>query len=492
MKLKKFLCMATAISMVVTFSCLVSKDKNNTFIGATAEDSVSYGDFKYTVVNNEVTISGLNTTLSEVIIPESINGMPVTKIGRLAFAGDSFITKVQLPKSLYRIEAKAFQDCTGITSIEIPDSVYYVEESVFKNCTNLSNVKWSINAKFFSNFTFYGTKIQSINIPEGTNYICSDCFAYTPLKEVVLPSSVHTIGIEAFKGCSQLKKINLDNVSVIDNGAFNNCISLQSVTLSPKMTKLSNAFINCKSIKQLIIPEGVKEISSLQGCSSLEYIYVPSTVIRIYSFAFASLTNLKAIDLPDQINYEVFQDYTFYQCSSLEEFYMPFGISTIPWDMFNLCTSLEYVQLTDDVTEIGQYAFSNCESLIAVYIPDSVTKIDKTAFGYAYDETGNQIKTDQNVIFLIESYDCYAAQYASENGFDVININDIYNSDKKGDVDLDGVVDNKDVLLLKNYLLNSTSLKTFELYLADMNNDDQIDIFDLVELKNTIVSVKIN
>ena len=67
--------------------------------------------------------------------------------------------------------------------------------------------------------------------------------------------------------------------------------------------------------------------------------------------------------------------------------------------MFNLCTSLEYVQLTDDVTEIGQYAFSNCESLIAVYIPDSVTKIDKTAFGYAYDETGNQIKTDQNVIF---------------------------------------------------------------------------------------------
>ena len=46
-----------------------------------------------------------------------------------------------LPKKLYIIKKRAFQDCSSLKSIAIPDSVWYIYQEAFANCKGLESVK---------------------------------------------------------------------------------------------------------------------------------------------------------------------------------------------------------------------------------------------------------------------------------------------------------------------------------------------------------------
>lgn len=302
-----------------------------------------------------------------------------------------------------------------------------------------------------------------------------------------LPQSISVIDIGAFENCEKLESINLENVSSIENGAFRNCSSLKEVSLCPKMTKLSNCFVGCTSITSLVIPEGVKSISSI-GCENLEYLYIPSTVTQIYSYAFSDLKKLEYIELPDQKQYWTYQYGMFHNCSSLKEFYTPLGADSVVSDMFNGCTSLEYIGISPSVTVIEDHAFANCDSLQMVYIPDSVTKIDDTAFGYAYDEDGNWTKTDQNIIIIVDSEDSTAAKYAEEHGLTPIVYNEIKDSYYYGDLNLDGIINIKDLNIMQKYLLGISRLADVQYMLSDINEDGVLNVYDLVLLKRLIIN----
>jgi hypothetical protein len=52
---------------------------------AKEETAQTVGDYKITVADGEVTITGYKGTAKDVVIPPTINGMPVTAIGERAF-----------------------------------------------------------------------------------------------------------------------------------------------------------------------------------------------------------------------------------------------------------------------------------------------------------------------------------------------------------------------------------------------------------------------
>ena len=64
-----------------------------------------------------VTITKYTGKESTVILPNTINSWPVTKIGEAAFQDNTTITSVTIPASVTEIGANAFAGCTNLTSV---------------------------------------------------------------------------------------------------------------------------------------------------------------------------------------------------------------------------------------------------------------------------------------------------------------------------------------------------------------------------------------
>ena len=80
-------------------------------------------DLTYTTTGGEVTITDCDTAATgELIIPDTIEGNPVTRIFDLALRGCISITSVVIPDSVTFIGLRAFSGCTSLASITIPDS----------------------------------------------------------------------------------------------------------------------------------------------------------------------------------------------------------------------------------------------------------------------------------------------------------------------------------------------------------------------------------
>ena len=84
-------------------------------------DDKVFGDFRYREQNGTITIVRYSGEGGMVIIPEEIDGMPVTSIGDFAFHANE-LTGVVIPNSVISIGDVAFTN-NKLTDVIIPDSV---------------------------------------------------------------------------------------------------------------------------------------------------------------------------------------------------------------------------------------------------------------------------------------------------------------------------------------------------------------------------------
>jgi len=76
-------------------------------------------DFEYRVNEGNITITGYKGNARNIIIPERINGLPVTAIGDEAFAGHNDVRT-----SMY---------ISNLNSVIIPDTVKIIGKKAFRN-----------------------------------------------------------------------------------------------------------------------------------------------------------------------------------------------------------------------------------------------------------------------------------------------------------------------------------------------------------------------
>jgi hypothetical protein len=133
-------------------------------------------DFRYKISNDAVTILGYSGQETDLIIPETIEGYPVTRIASWAFEWRGVVSVI-LPDSITSISSNAFHYCTDLVSITIPDGVTFIGEQAFMGCYNL----------------------PSITFPDSLTYVGKEAFYdCTNLKEVTLGSNISDIGYQAF------------------------------------------------------------------------------------------------------------------------------------------------------------------------------------------------------------------------------------------------------------------------------------------------------
>ena len=90
-------------------------------------------DFEYEVDDGKVTITDYTGAGGDVVVPDTIDGRPVTCIGDNAFCYCTGLTSITLPEGCTTIGYYAFSGCTNLTSITLPDRCS-IGEGAFKGC----------------------------------------------------------------------------------------------------------------------------------------------------------------------------------------------------------------------------------------------------------------------------------------------------------------------------------------------------------------------
>lgn len=151
---------------------------------------------------NSYSITGYHGTNSNLSIPSSIDGYPVTEIEDNAFYNNYTITSVTIPFSVVSIGDCAFQYCSNITSVTINGDIEYLGNHAFENCLYLNTVSFNGNCTFSSinDYTFHNCwALQYFTIPDCVTSIGSYAFDNIRTSIVfIIPANVVYVGANAF------------------------------------------------------------------------------------------------------------------------------------------------------------------------------------------------------------------------------------------------------------------------------------------------------
>lgn len=179
-------------------------------------------DFEYELKDGEATITGYTGTDLEIVVPDTIEGRPVTVIGEKAFSKYD-MTSIVLPDTVTEIEEDAFEYCKLLNKIDIPDSVTKIGGSAFENCENMREVNLGKGLEFISGYTFrYCKLLEKIDIPDSVTEIYDYAFyGCENMKEVNLGKGLKIISSHVFIDCDSLKSIHIpENVKFMDDVGF--------------------------------------------------------------------------------------------------------------------------------------------------------------------------------------------------------------------------------------------------------------------------------
>ena len=361
----------------------------------------------------------------------------VTSVGASGFY-ETGITSITIPSSVLTIGDCAFQNCNSMTSITIADSEIplslagtYGERPFWNNASiiylgrNLTLTGDYVNYPLLENATSveFGPKVTTIN-----PYLFSE---NSKLENLTIGNGVTRIGEYAFNSCGTywddethqgVENLVVEmgsNVTAIDAHAFQNCGKLKSVSLPSTLTTIGNEAFYRTGLTSISIPASVTSIGdfAFQYCDNISSIRIedsetPLSLAGTYSERplWNSATTIyigRNLTLTgDDVNHPLLSEatsvvlgpkvttvnpYLFSDNHKLASITIGSGVTTIGEYAFNNCGTYWddethqgvenlVVEMGSNVTAIDAHAFQNCGKLKSVSLPSTLTTIGNEAF----------------------------------------------------------------------------------------------------------------
>lgn len=172
------------------------------------------GMYEYTVRFGEATIVRhlieYGSGEHDIVIPAYLGGYPVVEIGGAAFQDQFNITgSVTIPEGVRVIGWGAFFDCHEIAEIKLPRTLERIEDRAFAYCCGL---RWMV-------------------VPRGVNYIGEHAFwRCSSATKIWLPDTVTDIEDWTFDECGQLYELYMHSGTKISGErVFDRCWELNEV-----------------------------------------------------------------------------------------------------------------------------------------------------------------------------------------------------------------------------------------------------------------------
>jgi len=333
--------------------------------------------------------------ITELVIPDGVTTIPYAR-----FVNCTSITRAVIPNGVTDIGEYAFWDCTGLVSVTMPKNMTSIGYGAFYNCTALVEVTMPDSMSSIDYAAFYNCQsLISIVIPNGITSLRGAFEKCTNLSSITFPSTLTRVSSGTFSECDKLNYVYITDLAAWCQITFE---GYNAHPLRPSVYYSKYLYLNGELITNLVIPDGVTEISygAFANCRSITSVTIPNSVKLIGEYAFCYCIGLTGITIPGSV--EEIGDNAFYGCNKLKDVILSEGIKvigespfngcklesvTIPgsieaWDddAFFGCDELKSVIISDGVTHIGSLAFNCCRELESVTIPASVTSIARKAF----------------------------------------------------------------------------------------------------------------
>lgn len=395
-------------------------------------------------------------TLRGVKLPEG-----VSRINKEAFWGCSILEKINFPAKLTSVDDNAFVLCVSLELDNLPNSILHVGQSAFCyvplkalkldrkveigagafSDTPITEIEMATPCDSILGGTFRDCpNLTKITIGEGLKYIGDNAFAYSPVKEAKLPSTLRDVSSYAFGGyssyCPFINDIQPENhiryigkvaYQCVDRDLEEYTIKDGTVTLAdnlfgigqgnatsfhipasveqigrqafagtqiktlPEMPGLKRigdeAFYGCKNLKKVTIPETVEYIGAgiFSGCSNIWSLTYNAINAECASYIFTNNDNhLEKIVIGDKVRR---LPGGLFGGKEFTEVTLPACLERIDDYAFNGCKNLTTINLSDSLRYIGKGAFALCSSLKNIHWPLRLTAIGEWAFSQTALET---------------------------------------------------------------------------------------------------------
>ena len=226
----------------------------------------------------------------------------VSSIGDAAFSNTGFNT-FTLPDNVTTLGIGVFQNSSSLTQVTLPSNLTEIPASTFQNSA-LSSITIPVSVTSIGNLAFYGTKITTITLPSGLQWLGGyrtfySCFNLTAINNI--PAGMQIIDgdmLETFAN-TQITSFTIpSNVTTIDVSAFESA-PLTSLTFPTNslITSILDYSLSGAQLTSLVIPEKVTTLGEgvLYGASAMKSLELPTSLTAIAADAFHNCSGLTSI-----------------------------------------------------------------------------------------------------------------------------------------------------------------------------------------------------